>query len=157
MPNEYEKSLDNRRAAMVSRERCAPRARQDCNPCELNELRLISLLIMGRGAQVSRAAREPNAPISRPACSELVEPAHRALLPFAGSRERRPPEWDAQRNPLDGAPRGKCNILQNAENVAFCCILLHGTTRRAAGIPLVAWALLTDLAAVESSAKEHER
>jgi len=30
-------------------------------------------------------------------------------------------------------------------------------TSSKSGIPLVAWALLTDLAVVESSAKEHER
>jgi hypothetical protein len=53
----YEKLLDNRSAALVSREGRAPRAGQDRKPWMVKELRLISLLIMSRGAQVSRAAR----------------------------------------------------------------------------------------------------
>jgi len=44
-----------------------------------NGLRLVSLLIMARGAQVSRAARGLNNPFNRRACSELVEPACRAF------------------------------------------------------------------------------
>jgi len=55
--NKYEKSFDNHCAALVSRKRRAPRAGQDRKPWLANELRLMSLLIMARGAQVSRAAR----------------------------------------------------------------------------------------------------
>ncbi len=67
----YEKSFDNRCAALVSRERRAPRAGQDRKRCMANDLLLFSLLIMARGAQVSRAAREPFARFSRPACRAL--------------------------------------------------------------------------------------
>ena len=56
--SKYEKSLDNRCAAPVSRERRAPRAGQNCKPFMTNGLRLMSLLIRARGAQVSRAARD---------------------------------------------------------------------------------------------------
>ena len=63
-----EKSLDNRCAALVSREPRAPRAGQDGKPCMANGLRLMSLLSRARGAQVSRAARGSYAPFSRPAC-----------------------------------------------------------------------------------------
>ena len=46
----------------------------------------MSLLIMARGAQVSRAAREYivrlSDPVGRPARSELVEPVRRALHPI---------------------------------------------------------------------------
>jgi len=53
-----EKSIDNRCAALVSRERRAPRARQNRKPCMANGLRLMGLLSRARGAQVSRAARD---------------------------------------------------------------------------------------------------
>ena len=46
---------------------------------------------------------------------------------------------------------------KNRKSDALWCILVHGGRRTFDGIPLVAWALLTDLAVVESSAKEHER
>jgi hypothetical protein len=68
----YEKSLDNRCAALVSREGSAPRAGHNRKPFIDNGLRLISLLIMARGAQVSRAARGSNARFSRPACRALL-------------------------------------------------------------------------------------
>jgi len=54
---EYEKSLDNRCAALVSRKGRAPRAGRDRKACIVNGLQVMSLLIMARGAQVSRAAR----------------------------------------------------------------------------------------------------
>ena len=54
----YENSLDNRCAALVSRECRAPRAGLDRKPCTGNRLQLMSPLIMARGAQVSRAARD---------------------------------------------------------------------------------------------------
>ena len=54
-----EKSLDNRSAALVSREGRAPRAGLDRKPWMANGLRLVSLLIRARGAHVSRAARGP--------------------------------------------------------------------------------------------------
>jgi len=67
-----EKSLDNRCAARVSRERRAPRAGRDCK-CRIgNGLQLVSAIITARGAQVSRAARDPNVPFSRPACRALL-------------------------------------------------------------------------------------
>ena len=90
MEGKFEKSIDNRCAALVSREPRAPRARQNCKPCMVNTLRLMSPLTRARGAQVSRAAREPNGgrdcttKFSRPACSELVEPACRALSTLRG-------------------------------------------------------------------------
>ena len=59
--SKYEKSFDNCCAALVSREGRAPRAGQDCKPLRVNGLRLMSLLIMARGAHVSRAARGLNA------------------------------------------------------------------------------------------------
>ena len=58
--SKYEKSFDNRCAALVSREGSAPRAAQNCKPCMHNRLRLISPLRRARGAQVSRAARGSN-------------------------------------------------------------------------------------------------
>ena len=58
--SKYEKSLDNRCAALVSREGRAPRAGWNCKPCRVNGLRLMSLLSRARGAQVSRAARGSN-------------------------------------------------------------------------------------------------
>ncbi len=54
----YENYLDNRCAALVWRGPRAPRAKQECKPCMGNELRLMSLLSMARGAQVSRACPE---------------------------------------------------------------------------------------------------
>ena len=74
--SKYEKSLDNRCAALVSRERRAPRAGQNCKPCTINGLRLMSLLSRARGARVSRAARGPKVPFSRP--------VHRALFILRG-------------------------------------------------------------------------
>jgi len=74
----YEKSFDNRCAALVSREGSAPRAGQNCKPCMHNRLRLISHLRMARGAQVSRAARGPDVPFSRR--------VHRALSTHRGRR-----------------------------------------------------------------------
>jgi len=56
--SKYEKSLDNRIAALVSREGRAPRAGQDCKPCMVNGLQLVSRLSNARGAHVSRTARE---------------------------------------------------------------------------------------------------
>ena len=56
--SKYEKSLDNRSAALVSREGRAPRAGQDCKPCMVNGLQLVSRLSNARGAHVSRTARE---------------------------------------------------------------------------------------------------
>ena len=56
-----EKTFDNWSAALVSREARAPRAGQDRKPCMVNELRLISLLIMARRAGVARRARAQNA------------------------------------------------------------------------------------------------
>ena len=53
----YEKSFDNCCAALVSRERRAPRAERHRKSCMVNELRLMSPLTTARGAQVSRAAR----------------------------------------------------------------------------------------------------
>jgi len=57
-PSKYEKSVDNRCAALVSREPRAPRARQNRKSCTINRLPLISFLTRARGAQVSRAARD---------------------------------------------------------------------------------------------------
>jgi len=57
-PGKYEKSIDNRCAALVSREPRAPRARPNCKSCTIKSLPLMSLLIRARGAQVSRAARD---------------------------------------------------------------------------------------------------
>jgi len=67
----YEKSLDNRCAALVSREPRAPRAGEDRKPFTVNELRLMSPLTVARGAQVSRAAREHPMPFSGRACPPL--------------------------------------------------------------------------------------
>jgi len=107
----YEKSLDNRCAALVSREDRAPRAGEDRKSFMANELRLMSLLSKARGAQVSRAARESNAHVSRPACSELVEPACRALstLPVAaGATPCR--MWDVTPCPRNVTKCHKCDI-----------------------------------------------
>jgi len=82
--SEYEKSLDNRRAALVSRERRAPRAGHERKSFVLRTLESTNCMQTARGAHVSRAARGSNAPFSRPACSELVEPACRALFPLRG-------------------------------------------------------------------------
>ena|GEM_PF-2126592 len=86
--SKYENSLDNRCAAMVSREPRASRARQNCKPCMANGLRLVSRLIRARGAHVSRAARGHLMHFLRP----VSRPARRALSSFAASRERRPPK-----------------------------------------------------------------
>ena len=48
--SKYEKSFDNRCAAMVSREGRAPRAGHNRKYCIVSGLRLISLLIMARGS-----------------------------------------------------------------------------------------------------------
>ena len=48
--SKYEKSFDNRCAALVSREGRAPRAGRNCKPCTVNGLRLMSLLSRARGA-----------------------------------------------------------------------------------------------------------
>jgi len=74
--DKYENSFDNRCAALVSRAGGAPRAGQNRKPCMVNGLRLMSLLIRARGAQVSRAARESDARFSRP--------VHRALPTVRG-------------------------------------------------------------------------
>ncbi len=76
----YEKHLDNRCAALVSRGPRAPRAAQDCKPCMVNELRLMSPLIMARGAQVSRAARLSNTPLAARFIGRF--------RPFGGSHSR---------------------------------------------------------------------
>jgi len=91
-----EKSLDNRCAALVSREGRAPRAKQDRKRCTVNRLCLVSLLIRARGAQVSRAAREHivhlSAPLAaRPAVS-LSNLFFGRYHSFAASQERRPPK-----------------------------------------------------------------
>jgi len=100
----YEKSFDNRCAALVSREGSASREGQNCKPCMDNRLRLISPLRMARGAQVSRAAREPDAPLA----ARLV-----GRFPiFPASQERRPPECGAS----------ECNIPAKCQK---CCVLLH--------------------------------
>ena len=77
---EFEKSLDNRCAALVSRERRAPRAVDERKSFVYQRLGSTHSTQTARGAQVSRAARDPNALFSRPAC--------RALLPFAASQAR---------------------------------------------------------------------
>ena len=65
--NKYEKSLDNRSAALVSREGRAPRAVRKYKSLFPHALQLISLLIRARGAQVSRAARGPKSAVRKPA------------------------------------------------------------------------------------------
>jgi len=190
--SKFEKSFDNRCAALVSRERRAPRARRDRKSCIDNRLRLMSPLSRARGAQVSRAARGSNGgrdcttTFSRPACSELVEPACRALSTLRGvagatpSKNgnvtpshtnvtechtcdiacsiHKPMRWnglDLELQPKDThfremcdilrhfgtwAPPHRrshsqdgcatsCNILENAKNVAFRCILLYRHAR----------------------------
>ena len=56
----YENSLDNRRAALVSREARAPRAAGQCKSCSIMALKWTDSGQRARGAQVSRAARESN-------------------------------------------------------------------------------------------------
>ena len=80
--NKYEKTLDNWSAALVSRESRAPRAEQDRKPCRAKELRMISLLIIARGAHVSRAARGSNAPLAARFIGRFQ--------PFAASHEQPP-------------------------------------------------------------------
>ena len=51
----------------------------------------------------------------------------------------------------------RCITRKKSKSDAKRCKMMHLTNTCGPGIPLVAWALLTDLAVVESSAKEHER
>ncbi len=104
----YEKSLDKRCAALVSREPRAPRAGQNCKSHKVNGLRLMSLLTRARAAQMSRADPGSNTPLAARFIGRF--------LPFATSQERRPPESGGR----------IMQHRQNAKNVAFCCILLHG-------------------------------
>ena len=56
--------------------------------------------------------------------------------------------------------KARQSVGDDAKKSKKWCVLVHFGARRTLnmhGIPLVAWALLTDLAVVESSAKEHER
>jgi hypothetical protein len=69
--SKYEKSFDNRSAALVSRERRAPRATDECKSFEFNALEATSSMRTARGAQVSRAARERILLFSGRACSPL--------------------------------------------------------------------------------------
>ena len=113
--SEYEKPFDNRCAALVSREPRAPRAGHHRKPLMGNALRLMSLLSMARGAQVSRAARRHFVqfipPLRRPACSELVEPVHRALLPFPGAAGATPSRmWDVTPCPTNVPKCHTCDI-----------------------------------------------
>jgi len=55
--NKYEKSFDNRCAALVSRERCAPRGERDRKPGMVNGLQLASLLTGARRASVARGSK----------------------------------------------------------------------------------------------------
>ena len=73
--SKYEKSLDNRCAALVSRERRAPRVGQDRKSRMVNGLRLMSLLSRARGAHVSRAARGHFVLFSGRACPPLDAPS----------------------------------------------------------------------------------
>ena len=57
--NKYEKSFDNRSAALVSRERRAPRAQAERKSLEFHALESTNIAQTARGAQVSRAARGP--------------------------------------------------------------------------------------------------
>ncbi len=84
-----EKSFDNRCAAPVSRKPRAPRAGEVRKSSSGNGLRLVSLLIMARGAQVSRAAREHFVLFARPLAARFIG----RLLRFVASQERRPPKW----------------------------------------------------------------
>ena len=83
--NKDEKSLDNRCAALVSRGPRAPRAEQNCKPFMGKELRLMSLLSMARGAQVSRAARPALSAVEGWVNLPFSRPVHRAL---SGSHSR---------------------------------------------------------------------
>jgi hypothetical protein len=114
---EYEKPFDNRRAARVSRDGRAPRAAAGRKSCASKELESMDARQNARGAQVSRAARGHIVQFSGRACPPLyalsieapqmrtprwtgVRSENAAIarvvlcLPFAASRERRPPECD---------------------------------------------------------------
>ena len=78
--SKYEKSLDNRSAALVSRERRAPRATDECKSFEFNALESTHSTQAARGAQVSRAARGHIPHFIRP----ISRPVHRALLSHRG-------------------------------------------------------------------------
>ena len=60
--SEYEKSFDNRCAALVSREPRSPRAADERKSFGIKELESIARTQSARGAQVSRAARGHNVP-----------------------------------------------------------------------------------------------
>ena len=106
---EYEKYLDKCCAMLVSRERRSPRAGQDRKRRIANGLRLVSLLIRARGAQVSRAARETTLrfirPVSRPACRALS-----ALRGVAGATPAK--KGGCHSMSLDVAECHRCDIVR---------------------------------------------
>jgi hypothetical protein len=69
--HEYEKTFDNRRAALVSREGRAPRAGAGYKSCINMELESMDARQNARGAQVSRAARGHIVQFSGRACPPL--------------------------------------------------------------------------------------
>jgi hypothetical protein len=99
----YEKSFDNHRAALVSREPRAPRAADKRKSFAIKTLDLIHRRQTARGAHVSRAARRSNAPRN---CARRTKSAY-----FV-------------RGSLGNATTGKMPKMLHF--VAFCCIALHG-------------------------------
>ena len=120
-----EKSFDNRCAALVSRERRAPRAGGERKSFALKCLEWTDCPQAARGAQVSRAARRvignlprgASQPLTSCAALQATCPAQRRGLSRATSR-------DPSAVLRTGATSAKMPKMLHF--VAFCCITLHG-------------------------------
>ena len=131
----YEKSFDNRCAALVSRDGRAPRAGQNRKTCRVNGLRLISLLSMARGAQVSRAARGSNR--GRDSTTEVSRyrlRCHFETFEDMGNEQwanvEQPPGLLVESHSQDGC--ATCHATSCAK-CQKCCVLLHFVALRCMG------------------------